>query len=118
MKKFILSTIATIVILPTMAMATQYNTSNTNQSAIYKSDMVSTSQEAMEIGNSYIENLENSNTFELSQKLPTPHLRIDKRSVSLTGTEIKIKEEVNDSGESEFYAEVDVDYNYSYKSKK
>lgn len=118
MKKTIQAILTTIVLLPTAVMAGQYKTVNTNQSAIFKSDLVLSLEKAEVIGNNFIQELRGSDTFELSQRLPTPHIRIDKRSVELKGTELSIKEQLREDGTLGYYSEVAIDYKYSYKTEK
>jgi hypothetical protein len=117
MKKVI--TLAAVLLLSTSAMAaTQYKDVTTNQSAQYLTDAVSTQAEAEALATNFVTELDNKDSFELSQQLPTPHLRMDKRSMEVTDTELSFVTEEAADGSVNYRAVVDVDYNYSYRAKK
>jgi hypothetical protein len=117
MKKVI--TLTAAILLSTSAMAaTQYKDVSTNQTAQYLTSAVSTQAEAEVLATNFVSELNNKNSFELSQQLPTPHLRMDKRSMAVTDTELSIVTEDAADGTVSYRAVVDVDYTYSYRAKK
>jgi hypothetical protein len=105
-------------VLSGVALANQYKTSTTNQTAIYTSDGAATQAEAAEMATSYIESLQNLDAFELSQKLPTPHRRIDKRSMELNATEVEVVSEQAEDGSTAHVAKVTINYSYDYRNRK
>jgi alpha-acetolactate decarboxylase len=122
MKKVI--TLAAALLIGTTAMstsvmaATQYKDVTTNQTAQYVTDAVSSQAEAEALAANFVSNLEQKDNFELSQQLPTPHLRMDKRSMEVTDTELSVVTEEAQDGSIEYRAVVDVDYSYNYRSDK
>jgi hypothetical protein len=56
--------------------------------------------------------------IELSQKLPTPHRRVDKRSLGLDSTEVEVVSQQNDDGSTNYFGQVVVKYSYEYRSSK
>lgn len=100
------------------AMADQYRTSNTHQSALYTSDSASSEAEAVNMANSYADSLQNMSAIELSQKLPTPHRRVDKRSLGLDSTEVEVVSQQNDDGSTDYFGQVVVKYSYEYRTSK
>jgi hypothetical protein len=117
MKKVI--TLAAALLLSTSAFAaTQYKDVTTNQTVQYVTDAVSTQAEAESLATNFVTELEAKNSLELSQQLPTPHLRMDKRSMEVSDTELSVVAEEAEDGSVSYRAVVDVDYNYSYRSAK
>jgi hypothetical protein len=117
MKKVI--TLAAALLLSTSAFAaTQYKDVTTHQTAQYVTDAVSTHAEAEELATNFVTELDSKDNFELSQQLPTPHLRMDKRSMEVTDTELSFVTEEADDGSVNYRAVVDVDYSYNYRADK
>ncbi len=117
MKKVI--ALASVLLLSTSAMAaTQYKDVTTHQHAQYVTDFASTQAEAEQLGNAFIDDISAKNNFELSQKLPTPHLKMDKRSMELDGTELNVIADEAEDGTVSYRAIVDVDYSYTYRAAK
>ncbi|ORT50526.1 hypothetical protein ST37_11755 [Vibrio sp. qd031] len=117
MKKVI--TLAAALLLSTSVFAAnQYKDVTTNQTAQYVTDAVSTQAEAEALANGFVTELDGKNNFELSQQLPTPHLRMDKRSMEVTDTELSFVTEEAADGSLNYRAVVDVDYTYNYRADK
>jgi hypothetical protein len=117
MKKVI--TLAAALLLSTSALAaTQYKDVSTNQTARYLTDAVSTQADAEALATTFVSELEEKSNFELSQQLPTPHLRMDKRSMEVTDTELSVVTEEAEDGTVNYRAVVDVDYSYNYRTSK
>jgi hypothetical protein len=112
MKKFI--TIAAVALMSTSAVAaTSYRTEATTQHATYVSDAVTTQAEAKAVAEAYIASLQDKNGMELSQGLPTPHSRINTRSLDVVSSDWAVVKTNN-----EYKAKVDVTYTYEYRSER
>lgn len=112
MKKII--AITAIVLMSTSAVAaTSYRTVDTMQNATYVGEAVASQTEAKAAAQAYITDLQAKNGMELSQHLPTPHSRINTRSLELAGTEWAV---VQSNGQ--YKAKVDVAYTYEYRSAR
>lgn len=110
----ILIAIAAIALMGTSAVAaTSYRTEDTTQRAIFVSDAVATQAQAKAVAEAYIAQLKSKNGMELSQGLPTPHSRINTRSLKLVDTDWAV---VHASGQ--YKAKVDVKYTYEYRSAR
>lgn len=110
MKKII--AIAAVALMSTsVAAATSYRTEDTTQHATYVSDSVGTEAEAQSVAEAYIASLEGKNGMELSQGLPTPHSRVNTRTLEVVDTDWAV---VNSNGQ--YKAKVDVAYTYEYRS--
>ncbi len=118
MKKVIALTTALLLSSTAAIAGTSYKDVSTNQQAQYVTEYASTQAEAEQMGNEFIAELNGSSNFELSQKLPTPHSRMDKRSMELTDTELNIISEEAADGTVSYRAVVDVDYSYDYRAEK
>lgn len=109
MKKII--TITAVALLSTATYAgTSYRTADTTQHATFVSDAVSSQAEAKAIAEAYISGLQAKNGMELSQGLPTPHSRINTRSLDVVDTEWAVVQTSN-----QYKAKVDVTYTYEYR---
>ncbi len=99
-------------------MATQYEDAHTKQNAIFMTDSVASEAEAQALGAAYIEDLNNASAVALGQKLPTPHLRIDRRSMEIDKTSMEVMTEPDASGNTRYYAQVVVGYSYTYRDAR
>jgi hypothetical protein len=107
-------TIAAITLLSTAAFAaTSYRTADTTQHATFVSDAVSSQAEAKAIAEAYISDLQAKNGMQLSQGLPTPHSRINTRSLDVVGTDWAVVKTSD-----QYKAKVDVTYTYEYRSER
>jgi hypothetical protein len=97
--------------------SSQYKDVSTNQSARFITEGVASQQEAEALANRFVDELDSKSQFELSQQLPTPHRRMDKRSMEVTDTELSFVTEESVDG-IKYRAVVDVDYTYQYRADK
>lgn len=105
-------TIAAVALLSTSAFAgNSYRTEDTTQNATFVSDAVSSHADAQTIAEAYISSLQEKNGMELSQGLPTPHSRVNTRSLEVVDTDWAV---VQSNGQ--YKAKVDVTYTYEYRS--
>jgi hypothetical protein len=110
MKKII--AIAAVTFMSASAVAaTSYRTAETTQHATYISEAVASQSEAQKAAEAYIAKLQIQNGMELSQGLPTPHSRINTRSLDLVGTDWAVVE-----SNGQYKAKVDVAYSYEYRT--
>jgi hypothetical protein len=113
-----LTLLLTALLTSSAAFASDMKSVDTHQNAIYMSDPVTTAAEAESLGLAYIEKLSNIEGIDLAQSLPTPHRKIDRRSMSLDSTEMEVLSEEADDGSIEYFAQVEIGYSYTYRSEK
>jgi hypothetical protein len=113
-----LTILATTLLMSSAVFAAEMKSVQTNQNAIFMSDLVATQAEAAAIGAAYIDKLNATNNIALVQSLPTPHQKIDRRSMSLDSTEMEVLSEKADDGSTEYFAQVEIGYSYTYRDEK
>ena len=107
-------TIAAIALMSTSAFAgTSYRTEESTQRATYVSDAVATQAQAKALAEAYIASLQDKNGMQLAQGLPTPHSRINTRSLDVVSSDWAVVK-TND----QYKAKVDVTYTYEYREAK
>ncbi len=100
------------------AFASQYKDVSTDQYAIFMSDVVASEAEAVALGTQYIKGLNEATPFELSQRLPTPHLKVIKRTFEIDSAAMEVKTDVSADGTLGYFAEVSINYSYDYKGDR
>jgi hypothetical protein len=100
------------------AFAGEFESIQTNQNAIFISDAVASQAEAESLGAAYIEKLSATKNIDLAQSLPTPHRKIDRRSMSLDSTAMEVISEDAKDGSVNYFAQVEIGYSYTYRSEK
>ncbi|ORT49474.1 hypothetical protein ST37_13835 [Vibrio sp. qd031] len=113
-----LTVLSAALLMSSAAFAGEMESIHTNQNAIFMSDAVATQAEAETLGAAYIEKLSATRDIDLAQSLPTPHRKIDRRSMSLDSTEMNVISEEADDGTMEYFAQVEIGYSYSYRDEK
>ncbi|ORT50529.1 hypothetical protein ST37_11775 [Vibrio sp. qd031] len=109
---------AALLVSTTAFASGQYKDVSTNQSARFITEGVSSQEEAQALASTFVDDLDSKSNIELSQQLPTPHLRMDKRSMEVTDTELSFITEEATDGSTTYRAVVDVDYTYNYRADK
>ncbi len=113
-----LTVLGATLLMSSAAFAGEFKDAHTSQHAIFMSDAVASEQEAQALGAAYIDGLNNTSAVALGQKLPTPHRRIDRRSMAIDKTSMEVMTELDASGNPSYFAQVVVGYSYTYRTEK
>jgi hypothetical protein len=113
-----LTILSAALLMSTAAIGAEMKSVQTNQNAIFMSDPVSTQAEAEALGLAYIDTLNATKNVALAQRLPTPHQKIDRRSMNLDSTEMEVVSEEADDGSVNYFAQVEIGYSYTYRDEK
>jgi hypothetical protein len=111
----------TVLILTLLLSSTvwgQFKDATTNQKASFVTSDAQSQAEAEQLATTFVSELYDKSSIELSHYLPTPHRRVDKRTTKVTGTTVSYKTNVDSDGAQRYQAVILVSYFYEYRAKK